>query len=62
MFDQLRVWVTRSSGANPPNVRRATMPAVSGGASRSLRLDSQGKALGTALLELRLPAPDPEGS
>jgi methylglutaconyl-CoA hydratase len=28
--------------------------ALGGGASRSLRLDSQGKALGTALLELRL--------
>jgi hypothetical protein len=31
--------------------------ALGGGASRSLRLDTQGKALGTALLELRLPAP-----
>ncbi len=31
--------------------------ALAGGASRSLRLDSQGKALGTALMELRLPAP-----
>ena len=30
--------------------------ALGGGASRSLRLDSQGKALGTAILELRLPA------
>jgi hypothetical protein len=29
--------------------------ALGGGASRSLRLDSQGKALGVALLELRLP-------
>jgi hypothetical protein len=29
--------------------------ALGGGASRSLRLDTQGKALGTALLELRLP-------
>lgn len=34
--------------------------ALAGGASRSLRLDSQGKALGTALLELRLPAPPPQ--
>jgi hypothetical protein len=34
--------------------------ALAGGASRSLRLDSQGKALGTALLELRLPAPESE--
>lgn len=32
--------------------------ALAGGASRSLRLDTQGKALGTAILELRLPAPD----
>ena len=30
--------------------------ALAGGASRSLRLDTQGKALGMALLELRLPA------
>lgn len=32
--------------------------ALGGGASRSLRLDTQGKALGVALLELELPAPD----
>jgi hypothetical protein len=31
--------------------------ALAGGASRSLRLDTQGKALGVALMELRLPAP-----
>jgi hypothetical protein len=36
--------------------------ALGGGASRSLRLDSQGKALGVALLELRLPAPPPAGA
>lgn len=30
--------------------------ALAGGASRSLRLDTQGKALGTALLELEIPA------
>ncbi|SIO02144.1 hypothetical protein SAMN05444166_2072 [Singulisphaera sp. GP187] len=29
--------------------------ALGGGASRSLRIDSQGKALGVALLEMRLP-------
>lgn len=29
--------------------------ALGGGASRSLRLDTQGKALGMALLEMRLP-------
>jgi hypothetical protein len=33
--------------------------ALGGGASRSLRLDSQGKALGVALLELELPCPMP---
>jgi hypothetical protein len=31
--------------------------ALAGGASRSLRLDTQGKALGVVLLELKLPAP-----
>ena len=33
--------------------------ALAGGASRSLRLDTQGKALAAALLEL--PMPDPDG-
>jgi hypothetical protein len=32
--------------------------ALAGGASRSLRLDTQGKALGTILLEMRLAAAD----
>ncbi len=38
--------------------------ALAGGASRSLRIDTQGKALGTILLELMVPAPfeHPEGS
>ena len=31
--------------------------ALAGGASRSLRIDTQGKLLGTAVLELPLPAP-----
>jgi hypothetical protein len=31
--------------------------ALAGGASRSLRIDTQGKALGTVLLELMMPAP-----
>jgi hypothetical protein len=31
--------------------------ALAGGASRSLRLDSQGKALGMVLLEMMIPAP-----
>lgn len=30
---------------------------LAGGASRSLRLDSQGKALGVVLLEMKIPAP-----
>ena len=34
--------------------------ALGGGASRSLRLDTQGKALAVALMELRLPAPPPD--
>jgi hypothetical protein len=34
--------------------------ALGGGASRSLRFDSQGKALGVALLELELPRPETE--
>lgn len=34
--------------------------ALAGGASRSLRLDTQGKALGVVLLELPLPAPERE--
>lgn len=40
-----------------PNIRALNFVierALDGGASRSLRLDTQGKALGTALLELRL--------
>ena len=32
--------------------------ALAGGASRSLRTDTQGKLLGTAVLELPLPAPE----
>jgi hypothetical protein len=50
------------------NVKRYEMPglcafnfiidrALAGGASRSLRIDTQGKALGTILLELQIPAP-----
>jgi hypothetical protein len=34
------------------------LPAIlAGGGSRSLRIDAQGKALGQAMLELRIPAP-----
>jgi hypothetical protein len=31
--------------------------ALAGGASQSLRIDTQGKLLGTAILDLPLPAP-----
>jgi hypothetical protein len=31
--------------------------ALAGGASQSLRIDTQGKLLGTAILELELPSP-----
>ncbi len=52
----------------PGEVRRYELPnilafnfvidaALGGGASRSLRLDTQGKALGVALLEMRVAAP-----
>ena len=34
--------------------------ALAGGASQSLRIDSQGKLLGTAILDLPLPAPSAE--
>jgi hypothetical protein len=53
---------------NVGNVKRYELPglfafnfiidrALAGGASRSLRIDTQGKALGTVLLELLIPAP-----
>jgi hypothetical protein len=52
----------------PQQVERYEMPnvwafnfvlrnALGGGAARSLRIDTQGKTLGTAILELTLPAP-----
>jgi len=34
------------------------LDALAGGASRSLRIDTQGKLLGTAILELKLPTPN----
>jgi len=53
----------------PRAVERFEMPGIhalnfvlhdvlGGGASRSLRIDSQGKTLGPAILELSLPAPE----
>ncbi len=54
---------------NPRDVTRYDMPGIlaynflatgilAGGASRSLRIDSQGKVLALALLEMPLPRPD----
>ena len=56
------------SWLDPSEVRRFELPNVwalnfvlynvlGGGASQSLRIDTQGKLLGTAILELPLPAP-----
>ncbi len=56
----------RPLGIGVGQVRRYELPhvhafnftiehALAGGASRSLRLDTQGKAMGTAILELELP-------
>jgi hypothetical protein len=36
--------------------------ALGGGASRSLRIDTQGKLLGTAILDLKLPSPPSLGT
>ncbi len=38
------------------------LDVLAGGASSSLRVDSQGKLLGTAVLELELPAPSDPGA
>ena len=57
------------SGLKPEKVERFELPRVQalnfllhhvlgGGASLSLRTDTQGKLLGTAVLELELPRPD----
>jgi hypothetical protein len=57
------------AGLDPSGVERYELPRVgalnfmlrdvlAGGASRSLRIDTQGKLLGTAALQLPLPWPD----
>ena len=54
---------------NPSKVERFELPGIgalnfllhdilAGGASRSLRIDSQGKTLGPAILQMELPRPD----
>jgi hypothetical protein len=56
------------AGLGPSRVERFELPrlwalnfllydALGGGASRSLRIDTQGKLLGTAILEIELPEP-----
>ncbi len=56
------------AGLEPSSVERFLLPrvgalnfvlynALAGGASQSLRIDTQGKLLGTAILDLTLPAP-----
>jgi len=57
------------AGLNPSRVERFELPrlhafnfmlydALAGGASRSLRIDTQGKLLASAVLELKLPRPE----
>jgi hypothetical protein len=57
------------AGLRPSRVERFELPrlwalnfvlydCLAGGASQSLRIDTQGKLLGTAILDLPLPAPD----
>ena len=59
-------------GLEPTGVERFLLPRVQalnfvlynslgGGASQSLRIDTQGKLLGTAILQLPLPAPSDPG-
>lgn len=58
------------SSLEPKDVKRYELPnlwalnfvlegVLAGGASRSLRLDSQGKALGQAILEMAIELPEP---
>ena len=49
--------VERFEAANVWGLNFMLYDALGGGASRSLRVDTQGKALGQAILSLRLPLP-----
>ena len=52
--------VSRVQRFEAPNIRALNFmlyDALAGGASRSLRIDTQGKTLGLALLDLRIEAP-----
>jgi len=50
--------IERYEAANVWGLNFMLYDALGGGASRSLRIDTQGKALGQAVLTLRLPRPD----
>ena len=50
--------VERFESANVWALNFMLYDAMGGGASRSLRIDTQGKLLGTAVLDLELPRPD----
>jgi hypothetical protein len=53
--------VERYEAANVLALNFMLKNVLAGGASRSLRIDTQGKTLGLALLDLEIPAP-PRGS
>lgn len=50
--------VERFEAANVNALNFMLYDALGGGASRSLRIDTQGKALGQAVLQMRIPKPD----
>jgi hypothetical protein len=52
--------VERFEAANVAALNFVLYDVLAGGASRSLRIDTQGKALGTAILEMSLPQPPSE--
>ncbi len=49
--------VERFEAPNVAALNFVLYDVLAGGASRSLRIDTQGKALGTAILEMVIPAP-----
>jgi hypothetical protein len=50
--------VERFEAANVNALNFMLYDALGGGASRSLRIDTQGKALGQAVLQMQIPKPD----
>jgi hypothetical protein len=49
--------VERFEAPNVAAINFVLYDVLDGGASRSLRIDTQGKALGTAILEMTIPTP-----